>query len=164
MTAQPTPSSTDDASLRRGIELLYFGYSHLTRAADARLAKQGLGRAHHRALYFIARQPGLVVGDLLRLLNITKQSLARVLNDLAKDGLVTSRPGGVDRRKRQLTLTPAGSALEHALFLDLRETMAGAYQSAGADAVTHFWTVLEQLVPEDERARVIALQHDRGNG
>ncbi len=140
-----------EANVRRGVELLYFGYSHLTRAIDSRLATQGLGRAHHRALYFIARQPGLNVSALLRLLNITKQSLARVINDLAERDLVDSQPGLTDRRQRRLTLTAAGTQLERSLFQDLRGKLGGAYAGATADDVAGFWRILEGLVPEGEK-------------
>jgi len=63
--------------VRRGIEFLFFAHASLWRAIDARLAEKELGRAHYRALYFIARQPGLTISDLLALLGITKQSLGR---------------------------------------------------------------------------------------
>ncbi len=156
--SETSPDFLADANIRRGVESLYFGYSHLTRAIDEELATQGLGRAHHRALYFIARQPDLTVSDLLRLLAITKQSLGRVLNDLAERALVENRPGLVDRRQKLLRLTQAGTALEARLFSSLREKMAHAYDNAGEAAVTGFWHVLEGLIPESELGRVIALQ------
>lgn len=156
-----SPLFLREAEIRRGVELLYFGYSHLTRAIDEELATQGLGRAHHRALYFVARQPDLTVSDLLRLLAITKQSLGRVLNDLAERGLVENRPGTIDRRQKLLRLTAAGAALEARLFSSLREKMAHAYGNAGQSAVTGFWQVLEGLIPETEIGRVIALQRER---
>ena len=56
--------------VRRGIEFLFFAHASLWRSIDARLAEQGLGRAHYRALYFIARQPGLTISDLLALPSI----------------------------------------------------------------------------------------------
>lgn len=156
-----SPLFLREAEIRRGVELLYFGYSHLTRAIDEELATQGLGRAHHRALYFIARQPDLTVSDLLKLLAITKQSLGRVLNDLAERGLVENRPGTIDRRQKLLRLTEAGAALEARLFGSLREKMSRAYGNAGQAAVTGFWQVLEGLIPETEIGRVIALQRER---
>ena len=81
------------------MELLYFGNSHLVRSIDRGLAAQGLGRAHHRALYFMARKPDMTVSELLSLLAITKQSLGRVLNELATRDLVETRPGDRDRRQ-----------------------------------------------------------------
>lgn len=152
-----SPLFLREAEIRRGIELLYFGYSHLTRAIDEGLARQGLGRAHHRALYFIARKPDLTVSELLQLLAITKQSLGRVLGDLADRELVETRTGERDRRQRLLRLTPAGSRLEAELFDALRERMSAAYSSAGQGAVTGFWGVLEGLIPEAERERISAL-------
>ena len=147
-----------EPELRRGMELLYFGHSHLTRSADEGLAAQGLGRAHHRALYFIARKPDLTVSDLLSLLAITKQSLGRVLNELNERGLVESRPGERDRRQRLLRLTEAGSKMESDLFEAVRVKMSVAYANAGQAAVTGYWAVLEGMIPDDERAAVEALR------
>ncbi|MCB2013517.1 MAG: MarR family transcriptional regulator [Sphingobium sp.] len=159
-----TPSSTAsplflrEDEVRRGIELLYFGYSHMTRSIDEGLSAQGLGRAHHRALYFIARQPGLMIGDLLALLAITKQSLGRVLNELIERGLVDTRRGELDRRQKLLYLTEQGQAMEAELFDALREKMATAYVQAGQGSVTGFWQVLEGLIPEQDRGMIAALR------
>ena len=153
-----SPLFLREPEIRRGLELLYFGNSHVTRSIDRGLARQGLGRAHHRALYFIARRPNMSVSDLLALLAITKQSLGRVLNELAERGLVESRPGERDRRQRLLRLTDAGAKLEGELYEALREKLSGAYSKAGQEAVTGFWAVLEGLIPEEERERGEALR------
>jgi DNA-binding MarR family transcriptional regulator len=146
-----------EGEIRRGVELLYFGYSHLTGSIDAHLATLGLGRAHHRTLYFIARQPNLTVSELLKLLNITKQSLGRVVNELLSRDLIENRAGKVDRRQRRLSLTPTGIVLEAELFEKLRAQLSNAYQGAGTEAVSGFWQVLEGLVPTEQRDMVFAL-------
>ncbi|GGE02112.1 MarR family transcriptional regulator [Polymorphobacter glacialis] len=155
-TASPLFLREDE--IRRGIELLYFGYSSMIRGADAILDREGFGRAHHRALYFIARRPGLPVGDLLRLLAITKQSLGRVLTELQSRSLVEQAIGTTDRRQRLLRLTPAGTALEASLFAELETGMASAYGEAGQSAVTGFWSVLIGLIPAQDRALVESLR------
>jgi DNA-binding MarR family transcriptional regulator len=158
--AAPIPASPlflREPEIRRGVELLYFGYSHMLRSIDESLAEQGLGRAHHRALYFIARKPGLTVSELLGLLAITKQSLGRVLGDLTERELVETNVGETDRRQRLLRLTAQGAALEAALFEALREKLSAAYSSADREAVGGFWAVLEGLIPPEERARIAAL-------
>lgn len=161
-TSAPAPSASPlflrESEVRRGIELLYFGYSNLTRSADQGLTAQGLGRAHHRVMYFVARQPDLTVSQLLGLLAITKQSLGRVLNELTERGLVEMRPGERDRRQRLLRLTPAGQELEAALFDTIRTRLSAAYASAGQHAVGGFWAVLEGLIPADDKARIAALR------
>jgi len=149
-----SPLFLREPEIRRGMELLYFGYSHLYRGIDEGLAKQKLGRAHHRSLYFIARQPDINVSELLRVLGITKQSLGRVLTDLTEKGLVETRPGREDRRQRLLRVTEAGAALESELFEALRERLSVAYAQAGQSAVTGFWAVLDGLIPAEERQRV----------
>ena len=152
LALRASPLFLREPEIRRGIELMLFGYSRLARSADMVLAGHGLGRAHHRALYFIARRPGLTVGELLRLLAITKQSLGRVLGDLTSRDLVESASGEHDRRQKLLRLTKAGATLEAMLFDAFREQLSGAYASAGQDAVTGFWQVLEGLLPVEDRA------------
>jgi len=144
-----------EEELRRGIELLYFAYSDFTRDPDEMLAREGYGRAHHRVLYFVGRNPGTSVSGLLKLLRITKQSLSRVLAQLIDDDMITSKAGASDRRQRLLTLTEKGEALEHALFATQRDRIAKAYRQAGADAVAGFWEVLSALIDEKDRPNLV---------
>src|SRR5512143_2624657 len=93
------------------IELLFFAYRDFVGDADEALAKFNFGRAHHRVLHFVTRHPGMKVADLLELLNITKQSLGRVLKQLVDQGYVLQKEGEQDRRQRLLYVTPKGEAL-----------------------------------------------------
>src|ERR1700720_3468077 len=88
------------------IELLFFAYRDFVGDPDHVLAKFGFGRAHHRVLHFINRNPGIKVADLLVILKITKQSLGRVLKQLVDEGYVAQREGANDRRQRLLFATP----------------------------------------------------------
>ena len=140
-----SPLFLRDEDLRQGLDLMFFAWRDLSAEADATLEKAGLGRAHHRALYFIGRRPGLAVGDLLTILGITKQSLGRVLKELAAKGLIAHSAGTEDRRERRLSLTEAGTQLEQALSAPQRALMANAYRNAGAEAVAGFRNVLAGL-------------------
>jgi DNA-binding MarR family transcriptional regulator len=160
ITTAASPLFLREHEVRRGVELLFFGYTRLTRSIDEGLAEHGLGRAHHRALYFIARQPDLTISELLKILAITKQSLGRVLTDLAGHGFVETRAGEVDRRQKLLRLTPQGAEFEAQLFDALRNNLAAAYGAAGQESVTGFWRVLEGLIPPADRQMVAALQKD----
>ncbi|SNS65641.1 MarR family transcriptional regulator [Sphingopyxis indica] len=151
-----------EAEVRRGIEYLFFGHAALWRTIDARLAENSLGRAHYRALYFIARAPGLTISDLLALLGITKQSLGRVVKELEARDLLTTRPGNRDRRQKELRLTSAGRQIEGAIFTLLRDAMSRAYTHAGQAAVTGFWQVNEALLPPGDRGRVARLGREGG--
>jgi DNA-binding MarR family transcriptional regulator len=102
------------------IELLFFAYRDFVGDADRLLEAYGFGRAHHRALYFVSRQPGLTIAELLEILRITKQSLNRVLRELVEKNFIEIRAGALDRRRRQLYATPDGERL--ALRLALVQT------------------------------------------
>lgn len=88
--------------------LFFFAYRDFVGDADALLARQGFGRAHHRVLYFVNLRPGMPVADLLDILKITKQSLARVLRQLIDNGYIEQRTGDADRRQRLLYATQKG--------------------------------------------------------
>ncbi|MGH6682938.1 MAG: MarR family winged helix-turn-helix transcriptional regulator, partial [Pseudolabrys sp.] len=90
------------------IELLFFAYRDFVGDPDEVLSKLGFGRAHHRVLHFVNRNPGMTVADLLDILNITKQSLGRVLKQLVDHGHVVQKEGARDRRQRLLFVTPKG--------------------------------------------------------
>ena len=141
-----------EEQMRQAQDLLFFAYRDFTAAADAILEELGLGRAHHRAIHFIGRQPGTTVGDLLAILRITKQSLARVLTTLVEQQLVAQAPGRSDRRQRLLTLTEAGWALERRLFEQQRERLAHAYREAGGPAVDGFRRVMRGIMDAEARA------------
>jgi DNA-binding MarR family transcriptional regulator len=93
------------------IELLFFAYRDFVGDADAVLAEFGFGRAHHRVLHFVNRNPGMKVAELLHILKITKQSLGRVLKQLLDEGYVEQKEGDRDRRQRLLFLTVKGEGL-----------------------------------------------------
>ena len=150
-----------EEELRLAQDLMFFAYRDFTGAADRILNEIGLGRAHHRALHFIGRNPGISVTDLLSLLRITKQSLARVRGELVERGRVAQATGLADRRQRLLTLTEEGAALERRLFDQQRERLTQAYREAGGASVEGFRRVMRGIM--DDAARLY-LDGGRGNG
>jgi DNA-binding MarR family transcriptional regulator len=147
-----------EEEIRLAQDMIFFALRDLTAAPDSILAELGLGRAHHRTLHWIARKPGLKVGELLAILGITKQSLTRVLGPLIRQGFVAQVPGPVDRRQRLLTLTESGEALEHRLFDAQRERLLAAYREAGGPAVEGFRRVLRGLTLPQGREYLDAME------
>jgi DNA-binding MarR family transcriptional regulator len=91
------------------------------------------------------------VSDLLALLRITKQSLARVLSLLVEQDYVAAVPGRSDRRQRLLTLTATGQALERRLFERQRERLVTAFREAGGPAVEGFRRVMRGIMDQEAR-------------
>ena len=136
------------------IELLFFAYRDFTGDADEVLATLGFGRAHHRVLHFVNRQPGLKVAELLDILKITKQSLGRVLRQLIEQGYVIQKEGASDRRQRLLRLTSPGAALERRLFERQRARLSDALRLPGRAATAGFHQVMRGIMDESARAWV----------
>ena len=147
--------------LRRGIELLFFAYRDFTGEADEILSELGLGRAHHRVIYFVGRQPDMTVSELLGILKITKQSLSRVLSHLIDTGYIRQTQGVRDKRQRLLALTDKGVALEAKLTDVQCRRFAAAYSARGGDAVDGFVKVLTSLLDDDMRGELRRQYPDR---
>ena len=136
------------------IELLFFAYRDFVSDPDAALLSYGFGRAHHRVVHFVARNPGIRVADLLDILKITKQSLGRVLKQLIDTGFIVQKMGALDRRQRLLYPTDAGRALALRL-IDFQARRIGQALAplapAERAAAEEF---LRRIVNEGERAKV----------
>ena len=139
------PSSQRDAALRQAIEQLYFGYRAFTAPPDRILDQRGLGRVHHRILYFVGRNPQISVNALLSLLSVTKQALNAPLRQLVETGLVAMEPAEHDRRVRQLSLTPEGEQLEAQLTGTQMTQLQTVFDQAGAGAEAGWHQVMECL-------------------
>lgn len=115
------------------VELLFFAYRDFTSDPDDILSTIGFGRAHHRVLHFVGRNPGMTVAELLDILKITKQSLGRVLRQLVEENYVVQQEGSLDRRQRLLYLTPRGKDLHRQLIAPQLRRIERALSLCGED-------------------------------
>ena len=139
------------------IELLFFAYRDFTSDPDQILADYGFGRAHHRVLHFVNRMPGLTVAELLEVLKITKQSLARVLKQLIDTGHIVQVQGPRDRRQRELYPTAKGRSLALALARPQSRRIRRALEETGLaerDRIEHF---LKAMVDPELRTQIDSL-------
>lgn len=136
------------------VELLFFAYRDFTSDPDEILKQFGFGRAHHRVLHFVNRNPGMAVADLLDILKITKQSLARVLRQLVETGHIEQREGRTDRRQRLLYATPAGRELAARLAQPQIARIARALSACAPEGEELARDFLYSLVEESERGKV----------
>jgi DNA-binding MarR family transcriptional regulator len=151
------------------IELLFFAYRDFVGDADRLLENYKFGRAHHRVLHFVNRQPGLKIAEILAILQITKQSLGRVLRDLLETGYIEVRPGAVDRRQRLLFPTAKGrklaldlARLQSKRFARVFETLPpGAYDQAVQFLLEMIDSKDRGVIAERLRLRSLGLERQR---
>lgn len=146
------------------IELLFFAYRDFVGDADRLLETYRFGRAHHRVLHFVNRQPGLTIAELLDILRITKQSLNRVLKELVEQGYVEARAGETDRRQRHLYPTEAGQALARELAQLQSHRFAAAMARLPAGSRENAINFLLAMIDESERDKVSNLIWSKAPG
>jgi DNA-binding MarR family transcriptional regulator len=139
------------------IELLFFAYRDFVGDPDEVLSRLTFGRAHHRVLHFVNRNPGMKVADLLDILNITKQSLGRVLKQLIDQGYVVQKEGAQDRRQRLLYVTAKGEALALKLAGLQTERIKRAFGELGPNAHEAARRFLTAMIDLDNREGVLRL-------
>jgi DNA-binding MarR family transcriptional regulator len=137
------------------LELLFFAYRDFVGEPDGVLAKFGFGRAHHRVLHFVNRSPGMKVAELLDILKITKQSLARVLKQLVDEGYIAQKEGARDRRQRLLYVTPKGEALAMKLASLQTERVRMALSELGAGAHEMARRFLTAMINSENREKAL---------
>lgn len=131
--------------LSEAMELLHFAFRVVVAEPDRILAKQGMGRAHHRILYFLAHRPGISMVELIEILDITRQALHRPLGDLLRAGHVISQPSQHNRRHNLLLLTSKGKALEQKISGMQRRAFDDAFSTCGPSAERHWRAIMEHL-------------------
>lgn len=139
------------------IELFFFAYRDFVGDPDRILDEYGFGRAHHRVLHFVARNPGLTIAELLEILRITKQSLNRVLKELIEKEFVEARPGIVDRRQRLLHVTDTGRALAATLAGLQTKRVRRALDEVGPEGRAAVLGFLLAMIDPSDRAAVARL-------
>jgi DNA-binding MarR family transcriptional regulator len=154
--AGPTPVASADP-VWDIIELLFFAYRDFVGDPDEVLLKLSFGRAHHRVLHFVNRNPGMKVADLLEILNITKQSLGRVLKQLVDEGYVLQKEGAQDRRQRLLFVTSKGETLALKLANLQTQRINRAFGELGPNAHEAARRFLTSMIDTDNREDVLRL-------
>jgi DNA-binding MarR family transcriptional regulator len=137
------------------IELLFFAYRDFVGDPDEVLARLGFGRAHHRVLHFVNRNPGMKVAELLEILKITKQSLGRVLKQLIDEGYIVQKEGANDRRQRLLYVSAAGEALALKLAGLQTARIARVIAELGPDAREAARRFLAGMIDAEDRDQVL---------
>jgi len=149
------------------IELLFFAYRDFVSDPDQLLDKLGFGRAHHRVLHFVNRNPGMKVAELLDVLKITKQSLGRVLKQLIDEGYVVQKEGA-DRRQRLLYVSPAGEALALKLAGLQAARIGRVLDELGPGGRETARRFLAGMIGDEDRERVLRMiaraERARSNG
>ena len=147
-----SPLFLNDREIRKVIELMFFSYRDFTAGPDKILEKINFGRAHHRVIYFVGKQKNLTIKELLSILQITKQSLSRVLNQLVKEKYIVVSVGE-DKRTKKLTLTQKGQDLEDQLTMIQTKRIKKIINKFSENDINGFKKILYAMIEQKNKIK-----------
>ena len=147
-----TPLFLNEKEIRKIIELMFFSYRDFTSGPDKVLEKIRFGRAHHRVIYFVGKQENLTIKELLSILQITKQSLSRVLNQLVKERYIMLTIGD-DKRTKKLSLSKKGQELEKKLTNIQITKIYNIIKKYSEDDINGFKKILYSMIEENNQEK-----------
>ncbi len=151
-----TPIFLNEKEIRKIIELMFFSYRDFTSGPDKILEKINFGRAHHRVIYFVGKRDNLTIKELLTILQITKQSLSRVLNQLVKEKYIYLSIGD-DKRTKKLTLSKKGYELEKKLSEIQIDKIYNVIKNFEEQDINGFKKVLYQMIDKKNQKKFIEI-------
>ena len=147
-----SPIFLSEKEIRKIIELMFFSYRDFTSGPDKVLEKISFGRAHHRIIYFVGKKGKITIKDLLSILQITKQSLSRVLNQLVNEKYILVSSGD-DKRTKNLSLTTKGKELENLLSEIQINKIRNVIKNAEQDDINGFKTILYEMIEKNNKIK-----------
>ena len=147
-----TPLYLNETEIRKAIELIFFSYRDFTAGPDKILEKINFGRAHHRVVYFVGKQKKITIKELLSILQITKQSLSRVLNQLVKEKFILVSTG-IDKRTKNLSLTKKGEDLEKELSTIQINKIRNVLKQFNEKDINGFKKILYAMIEEKNKKK-----------
>ena len=147
-----SPLFLNEKEIRKIIELLFFSYRDFTSGPDKVLEKIKFGRAHHRVIYFVGKRDNLTIKELLTILQITKQSLSRVLNQLVKEKFIILSIGE-DKRTKKLSLSKKGRELEKQLSEIQITKIYNVIKNFNEQDINGFKKVLFEMIDKESQKK-----------
>ena len=137
-----------DEQLKGFIEKIFITYRESFSDPKKILKKYQLGTAHHKSLHLISFYDGITISQLLRKLNVTKQSLNRVLNDLKRLDFLEFKKDSKDTRVRHIYLSFKGNKIYNEIFFSQKKRIYKAFLNSSAKEVLNFDQVLKRIINE----------------
>ena len=137
-----------DDQLKDFIEKLFIGYRESFSDAKGVLEKYSIGLAHHKVIHLLSMYNGITISDLLKKLNITKQSLNRVIKDLIKNKFIYFEKDKKDTRLKHIYLSEIGQKLFKEIFSVQKKRIFKAFVNSSSKEVLYFDSVIKKIINE----------------
>ena len=113
------------------------------------LENKNLGIADIRCLLIINTRPGITFNELLKKLDIRKQSLNRVLRSLINENLILQETNNFDARKKNLFMTENANKILNEAIKPIISSLSKVYVKSGAGPVQGFNLVINSFIEDN---------------
>tara|TARA_Y100000590_G_C15054303_1_gene763914 strand:- start:114 stop:557 length:444 start_codon:yes stop_codon:yes gene_type:complete len=137
-----------DKQLKLYIEKIFMGYRMTISDAKNVLDKYSIGIAHNKVIHLISLYEGITISELLKRLQVTKQSLNRVLKDLIKLKAIKYKKDNKDTRIKHVFLTDQGNDIFNEIFTTQKKRIFKAFQNSDSKEVISFDKILQKIINE----------------
>tara|TARA_Y100001960_G_scaffold25505_1_gene22450 strand:+ start:182 stop:619 length:438 start_codon:yes stop_codon:yes gene_type:complete len=137
-----------DHQLKEIVEKIFLGYRETFSDAKKILNKYKIGVAHHKVIHLLSLYKGITISELLKKLNVTKQSLNRVLKDLIKLEAIYFKKNELDTRLKHIFLSKKGYEIFEEIFSVQKKRIYKAFVKSDSKEVIYFNNVLKRIINE----------------
>ena len=135
-----------DDQLKDLIEKLFIGYRETFSDSKKILNKYKIGLAHQKVIHLLSMYEGITISELLKRLNVTKQSLNRVLKDLIKLDIIIFKKDEQDTRIKHVFLNDKGKKIFNEIFEIQKKRIHSALLNSSSEEVINFDNVLKKII------------------
>ena len=135
-----------DEQLMDLIEKLFVSYREIFADSRKVLDKYSIGLAHNKVIHLLSMYEGISISELLKKLNVTKQSLNRILKDLIKLEAIDFKKDKQDTRVKHIFLSKKGEVIFNEIFTIQKKRIYHALLNSKSDEVLNFDNVLSKII------------------
>ena len=108
------------------------------------------GIADIRCLLIINLNPGIIFNELMEELDISKQSLNRVLKKLILNNFIIQKINSEDARKKNLYLSNQTNKMLDNILEPILKDISEAFQKSGSNSVQGFNQIINNIIKRKE--------------
>ena len=108
------------------------------------------GIADIRCLLIVNLNPGIIFNELMEELDISKQSLNRVLKKLIYTNFIIQKINSEDARKKNLYLSTQANKMLDNILEPILKDISGAFQKSGSNSVQGFNQIINNIIKREK--------------
>ena len=145
------PLFLKNEELKTALELLFFLSKDFDNNIEPLLKRFSYNKTHCSVIFLSSNNYSLTIKEMLSILKIKKQSLAKIVNKLKDDDIIFLKQSKKDKRKKTIFLTKKGIKIEKKMNKLFVSRIANAYKNSGTESINGFKKILFNLISDKSK-------------